>query len=604
MPSVSKFGRIANRILRWPLDLSDEDRQHPLLNMLLLIVAAAAISLLMTISIYDLVVGVTDRTDYRLLWIGTGAILASSLFVFVLNRFSSRLAAWFFVLLMPTAIIVGSTPAELAAGRGLIVFAVLVVMASAILRPLASLLLAVFCSLTTVVAAHIEQVQPPISGIISLLVVALTVVLLVQILERTLNHWRVASKNLALLNQASRALSSSLDLDRVLVTVLDEVRRLLDIVASSVWLIDPLTDELVCRQATGDQSDQVRGWRMAPGQGIAGWVAQSGKSHIVSDTWQDRHYYKGVDLKTGLGLRSILTVPLRVGRGVIGVLQIVDSQVNRFHPSDLDLLEPLAAAAASAVENARLYAGEQQRATALAEALDKQQELDRLKSEFIQNVSHELRTPLALISGYAELLDGGVLGPLGPEQQEPIAVIVRRTRFLTRLVDDLTTILAVESHELRRVAVRLDQLVRDRQDEFQAAARQAGISFEIVVPPALPTVDGDPDHLGRVVDNLVNNAFKFTPAGGSVTVQLAEASERVLLQVTDTGIGISPDQVDRIFDRFYQVDGSMSRRYGGTGLGLALVKEVVATHGGTVDVESTLGAGSTFRVSFPRSNKQ
>jgi PAS domain S-box-containing protein len=167
--------------------------------------------------------------------------------------------------------------------------------------------------------------------------------------------WR-RTRELELLNLAGQALSSTLDLDQVLVTVLEEVRRLLGVVATSVWLIDPGTDELVCRQATGPQNEIVRGWRLAKGEGLAGWVARSGESLIVPDITADERHSKKVDRETGLTLRSVLSVPLRIKQDVIGVLQVVDAETGRFDESDLELLEPLAAEAAIAIENARLYA--------------------------------------------------------------------------------------------------------------------------------------------------------------------------------------------------------------------------------------------------------
>jgi len=166
---------------------------------------------------------------------------------------------------------------------------------------------------------------------------------------------RQRNRELALLNRAGQTLSSTLDLDRVLVTVLEEVRHLLDVVASSVWLIAPETDDLICQQAAGPQSEIVRGWRLAPGEGVAGWVARSGESLVVPDLWADERHFRGVDQQTGLELRSILSVPLRAKQDVIGVLQVVDKVVGRFKPTDLKLVEPLAATAAIAIENARLY---------------------------------------------------------------------------------------------------------------------------------------------------------------------------------------------------------------------------------------------------------
>jgi PAS domain S-box-containing protein len=174
--------------------------------------------------------------------------------------------------------------------------------------------------------------------------------------DATLEALQRRNRELELLNRTAQAFSASLDLDHVLVTVLGEVRRLLGVVACSAWLIDPGTGELVCRQVTDSLSELVRGWRLPPGQGIVGWVAQHGKSLNVPDTRADERHFKGVDSKTGLEIRSILSVPLRVKQRVIGAILVGDEKANRFDTTDVRLLESLASAAAIAVENARLYA--------------------------------------------------------------------------------------------------------------------------------------------------------------------------------------------------------------------------------------------------------
>jgi PAS domain S-box-containing protein len=166
---------------------------------------------------------------------------------------------------------------------------------------------------------------------------------------------RRRTRSLALIDQANRAFSSSLNPNQVFAIVLEEARRLLDISASSIWLVDPETQELVCHQATGHKSKSVVGWRLAPGEGIAGWVATHGESLIVPDVEADERHSADVNRHIGLAVRSILSVPLRSKQSVIGVLQMLDTPVGRFSAEDLETLEPLAAAAAIAIENARLY---------------------------------------------------------------------------------------------------------------------------------------------------------------------------------------------------------------------------------------------------------
>jgi signal transduction histidine kinase len=410
---------------------------------------------------------------------------------------------------------------------------------------------------------------------------------------------RRRNRELALLNRASQAFGASLDLDQVLATVLEEARHLMDVAACSIWLVDAATGELVCRQASGPRSELVIGWRLAPGDGLAGWVVAKGESLIVADVQADQRHFQDLDRLTGLELRSILSAPLQIQQKVIGVLQMVDFEVDRFEASDLTILESLAATAAIAIENARLYAAEQQRAAALARALEQQQELDRLKNHFIQNVSHELRTPLALIQGYAELLNAGEMGELQPALQDAVSVIARRARMLGKMADDLVAILETEKREPKRESLDLANLMRKLLADFQVAAEQAGLSLTAQIADDLPPVSGDAQHLLRVMDNLLGNALKFTPVGGQISVRLWRDGPQAVLEVADTGIGIPPDQLERVFERFYQVDGSTTRRYGGTGLGLALVKEIVEAHGGQVSVSSQVGQGSTFTVRLP-----
>ena len=173
--------------------------------------------------------------------------------------------------------------------------------------------------------------------------------------KREEDAFQKRNREFALLNQACRAFSSSLELDEVLASVLEEIRRMLGAVACSIWLIDEETDELVCREATDPKSEIIRGWRLTHGQGIADWVVRHGESLIVPDARKDERHFKGVDEKTGIEVRSILSVPLFVETDVVGVIQAVDTEVNRFELTDLLMLDSLAASAAIAIKNARMF---------------------------------------------------------------------------------------------------------------------------------------------------------------------------------------------------------------------------------------------------------
>jgi PAS domain S-box-containing protein len=330
------------------------------------------------------------------------------------------------------------------------------------------------------------------------------------------------------------------------------------------------------------------------GSGITGRVAVDGQPRCITDI-RSAPEYLGLDPQ----VRSELCVPLRVGNYIVGVINAESTQLGAFTEADERLLTTFAGQLATAIEKIRLYDESRQRAEVLATALAKLEELDRLKSEFIQNVSHELRTPMGIIMGYAELLDSHELGELQPDQRGPVAVIARRARMLRKLVDDLTAILEAESGHLERRPVDLEELTRMQLVDFEVAAAKAKLSLTANLAPGLPQVMGDEAHLRRVLDNLLGNALKFTPAGGSIAVSLQSEGTNVLLEVADTGAGIPNDQLERIFERFYQVDGSTSRRHGGVGLGLSLVKEIVEAHNGYVSVQSALGRGTSFRVVLP-----
>jgi signal transduction histidine kinase len=222
--------------------------------------------------------------------------------------------------------------------------------------------------------------------------------------------------------------------------------------------------------------------------------------------------------------------------------------------------------------------------------------LDDLHSTFIQNVSHELRTPLTIIKGYAELLGDGCLGALAPEQQEAVFIIVDRASALTTLVERIDTLLDVKAHMTASLPLALDKIVTKVVKGRRVAATKAGLMLKLHLEPDLPPVSGDPDHLQQAIDCLLENALKFTPGGGRVEVQVYTEPGWVCLAVTDTGIGMTEEESERVFARFYQRDRSTTRQYGGIGLGLTLVRAVIEEHGGRIEIESQPGQGSRFTI--------
>lgn len=295
---------------------------------------------------------------------------------------------------------------------------------------------------------------------------------------------------------------------------------------------------------------------------------------------------------------NVLVAPMLREERFLGAVYALNKS-GGFTEDDERLLSVFASQAGAVIENTRLYADAQEQARDLAKALAKQEELDRLKGEFVQNVSHELRTPLAIIKGYIELLDSGELGDMPPDYAEPISIIRRRVDMLNKMISDLTALLETQNVGLRPQTVDLRALVHHQLLDFAVVAEKARLKLKLELAENIPPLRGDPEMLRRVLDNLLGNALKFTPVRGTITVRLFMRAGNIVLEVSDTGSGIPSSELGRIFERFYQVDGSSTRKHGGTGLGLALVKEIAEKHGGTVSVESRLNQGSTFRMSLP-----
>jgi PAS domain S-box-containing protein len=414
------------------------------------------------------------------------------------------------------------------------------------------------------------------------------------------------SRELALINQASQAFSSTLELDQVLQTVLEEMHQLLGIAATSFWLLIPKTGELVCRRATGPGSEMILGWRLAPGQGIAGQVAQRGEPLIVADTWTERQHFEEIDEKIGLELRSLLSIPLRTKGEVIGVLNLGDTKLDRFTVDDLTLLEPIAAAAASAVKNARLFDEAQQAREAAEQA-------NRAKDIFLATISHELRTPLNGILGYAQILKRDPA--ITAQQANGLNVIEQSGQHLLTLINDVLDLAKIGAGklELYQTNFYLPALLRSITDIIRIWAEQKGITF-VYIPfdfvqdiPLSPEEDGlpagvrgDERRLRQVLINLLGNAVKFTQKGNVIfkvgPVRFPEPQMKnwqLRFQVEDTGIGVASEELKTIFEPFRRVDGQ-GLQTEGTGLGLTVSRSMVQIMGGELKVKSTPGEGSVF----------
>lgn len=243
----------------------------------------------------------------------------------------------------------------------------------------------------------------------------------------------------------------------------------------------------------------------------------------------------------------------------------------------------------------------EERTQELQKALSRLQELNQLKSNFIANISHELRTPLTHIKGYLDLLADGSLGPLTPQQEEACKVLLRAESRLESLIEDLIQFSLASRGELslNLRTCNMNTLIRIVVDRSQPKARQKGIALSALLPDEEIWIQADEDKLGWVLMQLLDNAIKFTPSNGRVAIKATRQRDSLAVSVMDNGIGIPPERLEEIFEPFHQLDGSATRRYAGTGLGLAMVKRILEAHHSEIKVQSAVGKGSRFMFRLP-----
>jgi signal transduction histidine kinase len=389
-------------------------------------------------------------------------------------------------------------------------------------------------------------------------------------------------------------MSTSLDMNQLLESSVVSLRQVLHCRSANIWLADPASQTLKIHVAAGLQDKWKNAAKLQWGEGIVGQVAASGKPLYVPDTHRvDFIFFDAT-------VRSLLCVPLMVHERVIGALAVDQDVPDAFTLQDERILTIAASQAAVAIENARLYQDLKERALHLEKAYIELQEIDRLKDELVQNVSHELRTPLTFVKGYVEMLLDGDMGQINERQRESLSIVAEKTNAITRLVSDIIFLQQIEHESLELAELDMAQVVRRAMQSNQASATAAHLTLTSPITPDLAPAYADRDRVNQVLDNLIGNAIKFSPQGGEITVQLEDAGEMLQVSVSDSGIGIPEEQVERIFERFYQVDGSATRKFGGAGLGLAIVKRIVEAHGGRIWVKSQLGRGSTFFFTLPK----
>jgi GAF domain-containing protein/ActR/RegA family two-component response regulator len=447
---------------------------------------------------------------------------------------------------------------------------------------------------------------------------------------RLYDEIRLRAAELTTLNEISQAIISTLDLQEMLTIITDRTIQLLGVAATAVALYDETRRDLWFAAAFGLGSNFVRGKRLVLGQGVVGWVVQHGEAVLIPDVWQDARFLGDFDRESGFTTRSILCVPLQTKGQTIGAIEAMNKAHRPFDQQDLQLLSSLAAPAAAAIENAWLYERAQQEIaerkraeaalaeerTLLAQRVAEHTadlrvanlelaRASRLKDEFLASMSHELRTPLTAILGMSEILKMEVYGPLSERQHKSVSSIEESGRHLLALINDILDLSKIEAGkvELQIGSVSIEEVCEASLQFIKQTALQKKLKVHSTYDKTVTTVPADERRLKQILVNLLSNAVKFTPEGGEVGLEVKGnvAHQVIYLSVWDTGIGISQEDMPRLFQPFVQLDSSLSRHYAGTGLGLVLVKRMVTMHGGEVAVESAgiPGQGSRFTISLP-----
>jgi signal transduction histidine kinase len=391
----------------------------------------------------------------------------------------------------------------------------------------------------------------------------------------------------------SQILNSTLTLEPLLQIIIQSATELTNTEACSIMLIDKNTGELRFSEATGGVSEAMKKVSVPLDNSIGGWVIRHNRPLLIRDAKSDPRWHGDVDEGSGFETRSILGVPLKVRDKVIGVLEVVNKKSEEgFNENDIQIGTTLSAHAAIAIENARLL-------DELQEAYRSLSEIDRIKGDFVSIASHELRTPLAVILGYATFLRDNVSGPAS----EQLEIVFSSAIRLRSLIDDMVNLrhIQTEDVQLQYSPFSLKEIVLDVIKEFsELVVGKNQVLTTRFIPDSNPlNTEADRQKIYLVLANLISNATKFTDDGGRIHINVELKEHKYWINVIDTGIGIPQEKYEQIFDQFYQVEPSLTRRYQGMGIGLSIAKGMVEVHKGRIWVESMVGKGSKFTVVLP-----
>jgi GAF domain-containing protein len=399
------------------------------------------------------------------------------------------------------------------------------------------------------------------------------------------------------LGEVGQAVSSTLDLETVLRTIVSRAAQLAGMDGGSIWEYDEEREEFHLHATDRLPDKLVEVLRTTPikkGEGALGRLALTGEPVEIRDFVDDSSYQSRLrEVLIRTGFRSVLAAPLLREGHLLGALAVNRRVPGGFDPQIVELLKTFASQSALAIQNARLFREIEHKSRELEAA-------SRHKSEFLTNMSHELRTPLNAIIGFSEVLSERMFGDINEKQAEYLSDILESGKHLLSLINDILDLSKIEAGrmELEPTDFDLPGAIENTMILVRERADRRGIALGRAVDERLGTIRGDERKVKQVLLNLLSNALKFTPEGGRIDVKAGLRDGVAEVAVTDTGVGIAPEDQQAVFEEFRQV-GSSARKIEGTGLGLAISRKFIQLHGGTIRLDSEIGKGSTFTFTLP-----
>jgi len=394
------------------------------------------------------------------------------------------------------------------------------------------------------------------------------------------------------LYETAQIVVSSMPRKEILNTILKSACEVLGGDAGSIMLLDEKKQTLSVEVGIGLEEEAYQEL-IKVGERISGWVVEHQEPVLLINGLRKDARFK--DLETRVEIKSAISVPLKIRDKIIGVLNLNTLKEKIFTERELRMLTIFASEAASTIENSRAYST--------------MKELDKLKSEFVATVSHELRTPLMNFRAGLDLLIHTKNTTEGKDLNKILKILEKNSEKMEQLVNEILDFARIEAglFQIELNKFSLPVLLNETVDSFRPIVEKKNIGLVTFISEEINEIKGDRRRLQQVLNNLLSNAIKFTPSGGSINIEAKVVREQGLggkefveVGVQDTGVGIADEEKEKIFDKFYRVDNSLTRETSGFGLGLTIAKHIIEAHNGKISIESELGKGSRFSFKLPK----